>query len=213
MRLSLCVLSLSFGLVGPACIFQDDCDTGVCPSSSSPAPVESVTDTEPTTGGGTGSTGGTSGASEGSATSTMSSTSSTSSATSGSSTDTGGGQGEASKYGEACAPDDGPAVEFQIGLDVRACTGVFPEDAPLFRIVLFQGVDLPLGEHVLDGGLGFAYLDKGDGMPVTGMVGNITVTAKTSDGLLGTYDVTLDDDTHLSGTLDALYCPQDVLCG
>lgn len=128
---------------------------------------------------------------------------------------TGGPNGDPSSYGEACAPDDGLATEFKIGLEQRECNADFPADAPIFRIVLFtQGPgELAPGEYKLDGGFGFAYLDQGDGSPLTGDVGTLTVVAVTADGLVGTYDVTLQDSTNLVGEFDALYCPVDVLCG
>lgn len=206
------LLVFSSGLALAAC--EGKCIDGGpgCNQTLDPSATTDPTTMEPTTTNPTSasSTGGSSGSgSEGAS----SGTSSGPSSSGGPGTDTGGDPGAPSTYGEACAPDDGPAVEFKIGLDVRACTGVFPDGAPIFRIVLFQGVDLPVGEHKLDGGFGFAYLDKGDGMPVNGMTGSLIVSAKTADGLVGTYDVTLDDTTHLSGGFDALYCPQDVLCG
>ncbi|MBK7827422.1 hypothetical protein [Nannocystis sp.] len=126
---------------------------------------------------------------------------------------TGGVAADPAKYGQACAPDDGSAVEFSIGIAARECTADFPEDAPIFRITLYQGVALPVGEHKLDGGLGFAYLDDGNGMPVTGDSGSLTITAEVADGYLGAYNVTLSDSTVLSGSFEAIYCPQDVVCG
>lgn len=126
---------------------------------------------------------------------------------------TGGAAGEPAKYSDGCAPDDGAAVDFDIGIALRECTADFPDDAPIFRITLFQGVAVPVGEHKLDGGLGMAYLDDGDGTPVTGSTGTLTILAEVADGLVGTYDVTLSDDTHLAGSFDAVYCPQDVICG
>lgn len=188
MRPSAYLLALTLAMSATACTVEEH-------TSDSQCIVACDTSQMPTTGG----------ASEGSATGGSSSGSTTS--------DTGGPGGEPGKYGEACAPDDGPAVEFQIALDLRACTGVVPEDAPIFRITLFQGVDLPVGVHKLDGGLGFAYLDIGNGMPVSGTIGNLTVTAKTADGLVGTYDVTFENNAHITGTFDTIYCPQDVLCG
>lgn len=126
---------------------------------------------------------------------------------------TGGAAGTPAKFEEACAPDDGPATEFKIGIAVRACDSTFPDDAPLFRIIVFEGLPLAVGEYKLDGGHGFAYLDTGNGMPVTGDVGTLVVTAVTADGLQGTYDVTLSDSTHLTGDFDAIYCPVDTVCG
>lgn len=128
-------------------------------------------------------------------------------------TTTGGLLGEPTTYGQACAPDDGPATEFRIGLALRECSADFPQGAPILRIVLFQGVPLAPGVYNLDGGNGSAYFDDGDGMPMTGDIGVVTITDMTADGLVGSYDVTLTDNTQLSGSLDALYCPVDVACG
>jgi hypothetical protein len=116
-------------------------------------------------------------------------------------------------YGQACAPDDGAAVEFKIGLALRECSADFPQGAAILRIVLFQGVPLAPGVYNLDGGEGSAYYDDGDGMPMTGDIGVVTITDMTADGLVGSYDVTLTDNTQLAGSLDALYCPVDVACG
>ncbi|MBZ5710847.1 hypothetical protein [Nannocystis pusilla] len=122
--------------------------------------------------------------------------------------------GDPGTHGEACAPDDGPAVEFKIDLAERACDSDWPEDVPLFRIVLFEDVaGLELGEHPLSGGWGFAWLDDGDGTPESTDQGVVVITEITGDGLRGTYEVTLPDSTVLSGAFDSLYCPADVLCG
>lgn len=152
-------------------------------------------------------------------TSTMSTTESTtttttSESTTTTSTTTGSGDGEPAKYSESCAPDDGPAVEFSIGIALRECAADFPEDAPILRVLLYRGVnELPVGAYPLDGGNGFASLDTGDGTPETGDVGTVTITSVTADGVVGTYDLTLSEGTELSGSFDAIYCPQDVLCG
>lgn len=122
-------------------------------------------------------------------------------------------QGKPATYGEACAPDDGPAVEFKIDLAERKCDSDWPEDVPFLRIVLFKGVDLQPGEHSLTGGWGFVWYDDGSGQPISGDVGVVVIDEVTADGLRGSYDVSLSDSTPLSGTFDAIYCPADVLCG
>lgn len=136
-----------------------------------------------------------------------------SSPTSSGPTTTGGLDAAPSKYSQACAPDDGAAVEFRVGIAQRSCDADFGEDAPIFTITLYQGVGLAVGEHKLDGGLGIAQLDDGDGTPLIGQVGTVTVLAEVADGLVGTYDITMSDSTELAGSFDAIYCPMDVLCG
>jgi hypothetical protein len=122
--------------------------------------------------------------------------------------------GEPGNHTQACAPNDGPAVEFKIALAERACDADWPEDAPLLRIALFKNVDeLQLGEHLLFGGLGFAWFDDGDGTPESTDQGKVVITELTADGLRGTYEVTLPDNTQLTGAFDSLFCPADIMCG
>ncbi|MDC0717064.1 hypothetical protein [Nannocystis bainbridge] len=117
-------------------------------------------------------------------------------------------------HGESCAPNDGVAVEFKIDLAERACDSDWPEDVPLFRIVLFKSIaELELGPHQLAGEGGFAWYDDGDGTPENTDQGNVLIQEITADGLRGTYEVTLPDNTVLSGAFDSIYCPQDILCG
>lgn len=125
---------------------------------------------------------------------------------------TGGAAGQPSSVSESCAPDDGPAAEFTIGLIERACGAGFPAEAPMLRISLFQSLPLAAGEYNLDGGFGQVFYDDGNGL-VSGNSGKLTITSVTADGYLGTYDVTLMDNTNLVGDLDAIYCPIDPLCG
>lgn len=122
-------------------------------------------------------------------------------------------EGEPSKMKPACAPDDGPATEFEIGLAERLCSSDFPEDAPIFRVVVFTGPPpLAPGEYKLDNGNGFATFDEGNGV-INGFLGTITITEQSADGVKGTYDITLDDASNLAGDLDAVFCDADVLCG
>lgn len=174
-------------LAAPGCILETDCADGHCATSATTSTTGGATEpptssTEPPTTGATDS---------------------------GSTGDTGGVAAIPTRYSNACAPNDGAAVEFTIGVDMRTCDSVIPEDAATFSIAIYQGFDLPVGTHMI----GAAYLDTGDGMPQTSTTGSLTVTAKTADGLLGTYDVTFPDNTHLTGNIDAILCIVDILCG
>ncbi|MFY0535022.1 hypothetical protein [Nannocystis pusilla] len=78
----------------------------------------------------------------------------------------------------------------------------------------FKDIDqLQLGEHPLFGGLGFAWFDDGDGTPESTDQGKIEITELTADGLRGTYEITLPDNTQLNGAFDSLFCPADIMCG
>lgn len=121
--------------------------------------------------------------------------------------------GDPAVFGEACAPDDGPAAEFKLLYAERKCDSDWPEDAPIFRIVLFEGVEeLAVGDYPLDQAWAFVSYDE-MGNPLAAKGGTLSITGLTMDGLHGTYDITLVDDTQLTGEFDALYCPVDVNCG
>lgn len=124
----------------------------------------------------------------------------------------GGASGVPAKYSDGCAPDDGAAVEFSIGIAERACAADFGADAAMLRITLFQGATLPPGVYALDGGKGSVSYDNGMGV-VGGNSGTLTIVEAVADGVVGSYDVTLSDTTQLSGEFLAIYCPQDVICG
>lgn len=175
--------------------------------SASGSGTDATSGTTDATAGTDGTTAGTEGSASASGTGTGGSTGAQPTTSAGTGETTGGATGTPSSFGEACAPDDGPATEFQIGIALRACDSTFPDDAPIFRLMVFQGPPLAVGDYALS-----AYYDTGNGMPLGGD-GTLTVTAVTADGLLGTYDVTLTDSTHLTGDFDALYCPVDVVCG
>lgn len=125
---------------------------------------------------------------------------------------TGGASAQAANVSESCAPDDGPAADFTIGLLERTCGAGLPADAPTLRITLFQSLPLGAGEYNLDGGFGSVYYEDANGV-VSGNTGKLTITEVTADGYVGTYDVTLMNSTQLAGDFDAIYCPTDVLCG
>ncbi|MDC0671042.1 hypothetical protein [Nannocystis radixulma] len=219
----------------PACGGSGDCggDEGFrcAPLPETATATEGVTDTDDPTGTGTGTdtdeptgTGGETSTTDDTTSTTDDTTSTTgetsttdeTSTTESSTGETTGGPivGDPATHGEACAPDDGPAVEFKIDLAERTCDSDWPEDVPLFRIALFKPVaELDVGEHPLAGGWGFAWWDDGDGTPESTDQGVVVITEITGDGLRGTYEVTLPDNTVLSGAFDSLYCPADALCG
>lgn len=122
--------------------------------------------------------------------------------------------GAPSIHREACGPDDGLSVEIKINLAARACDSTWPEDVPVFSILLYKGPgDLTPGEHALAGGMGMASYDDGFSM-VFSENGTVVITEVTGDGVRGSFEVTLpDDDTVITGDFDSLYCPVDVLCG
>lgn len=114
-----------------------------------------------------------------------------------------------------CAPDDGSAYSFDIGLDDGACDAV-PTGSWL-RVVLWANLDPMAGSSWdLDpaSGLAQVQLFVGDGSTwLTQTGGTFTVDTWTSDGATGSFDVFLEDGTHLTDEFDALYCDAAPMCG
>jgi len=135
----------------------------------------------------------------------------------------GGGGGGTAVPGEArvesdCAPDDGAAYSFHIGLAAASCDAS-PEGA-LLRITVWTGLDhMAGGAWNLAPSVGVAgtwYSPSGSSSDlVNGASGILRVTTwDETAGATGTYDVVLEDGTHLSGSFDAVACLGDgPLCG
>ncbi len=134
-----------------------------------------------------------------------------------------GGPGEDSPFGpsaveDACAADDGPAIEFQFGRDGNSCNaGLAPTG--WLRIALWDVTWDSLSEQTYtfawddgeDTGGGW-YSADGSGWVAVG--GWIEITATTDDAASGSYEVTTDDGEIVAGAFEEVrYCDTDPLCG
>lgn len=132
------------------------------------------------------------------------------SSTGGTST-TGDGTVSTAAVDSACAPDDGPALEFRLGVDAAECGA--PWSFEQLRILLWNGGPLAPGEYVLDGGNGFATYDDGMGMQASGMTGKIVIESWSDAEVVGSYDVTLDDQSVHFGNFVGPRCMTNPMCG
>lgn len=113
---------------------------------------------------------------------------------------------------DACAPDDGPALEFKFDVTGGDCSATWPEDAPIVRIVLFQAGPLAPGSYTLDGGNGFASFDDGNGELVV-QEGKIDIIGWNQGFPVGAIDITFSPDVHLTEQFSATFCDTGALCG
>jgi hypothetical protein len=136
----------------------------------------------------------------------------------------GGGAGPAmpvageSNVVKSCAPNDGPAYTFTIGLTAATC-GAMPA-GPVLRLTIYTKLDMPAGntwDMAQNSPDGFALYYPGDDPSnlVFGQEGTLTVdTWDATKAATGSYDVVLVDGTHLVGDFNATAClAESPMCG
>ncbi len=113
---------------------------------------------------------------------------------------------------DACAPDDGPALEFKLELAAPSCGASWADET--LRVVLFEAGPLAPGVYPLDGGLGFA-TRQGMGEPemVVGSSGSVTIEAWDAAAVVGSYALVFEDASTRSGEFAGPVCPVMPLCG
>ena len=128
----------------------------------------------------------------------------------GSSESTGPGAPENATVDDSCAPNDGAALEFRVGLDEASCGAPWSGDQ--LRLLVYLGAPLTPGVYPLDGGAGAAVFDGGDGL-VFGTVGSLTIESWSDDAVVGSYEVTLEDRSMHSGSFVGPHCLTMPMCG
>ena len=113
---------------------------------------------------------------------------------------------------DACAPDDGSALEFKFAVAGDGCSADWPEDAPIVRILLFQGGPLAPGSYTLDNGNGFATFDDGNSV-LMAQTGKIDLIDWNSGFPIGAIDITFSPDVHLVEAFSATFCETNPPCG
>lgn len=111
----------------------------------------------------------------------------------------------------SCAPDDGAAYEFQIGLDGAGCEST--PSGPWLRITVWADLEpMAGGAWDLDPASGVAgvWFDPGDGSFQGARAGSLTVsTWDETAGANGRYRLILEDGSRLSGDFEADACLQE----
>lgn len=125
-------------------------------------------------------------------------------------TSTGEAPADLAAVEDACAPNDGAALELRVGLVAAECGAEFVGDT--LRISLYVGAPLTPGEYVLGNGFGGATFDDGQGM-VFASQGTVVIEQWDEAAVVGTYEVTFDDQTVRSGAFAGPHCDTNPPCG
>lgn len=122
-----------------------------------------------------------------------------------------------SKAARDCAPNDGPAITLTMGLAARSCDA--QSAGSTFRITFYTHVDNPAGNTWTFGSnvaeAHGAYQPDGDPSNILYIKsGSLSISTWDMMNVKGSYDVTLNEGTHLAGSFDATACLEgQPLCG
>lgn len=131
----------------------------------------------------------------------------TSAGTSGTET---GEAAQAATVEDSCAPNDGAALEFKIGAVEAVCGADLAAGG--LRISLYLGDPLAPGVYALDGGMGLAVVEDGQEMKI-GTSGAVTIDAWSEAEVVGSYEVTFEDQSVRAGAFVGPHCVTNPACG
>lgn len=135
--------------------------------------------------------------------------------------DSGSDTGETVAFGPgraeaACSPDDGAAVEIQLGLADATCEATMGT-GPFLRLVVWNhGAPLDPGAYPLtasDDGMATYDPDGAGSTDAASATGSVTIVSWATGSIVGSYSVDLPDGTRLAGEFDVPWCESDVMCG
>lgn len=111
-----------------------------------------------------------------------------------------------------CAPDDGAAVRFTIGLPAQECDADTSGTAHL-RLTLWTAWPLAVGSYELDSGSGVAWISpEAGGAEMSVSSGTLTID-EWGTAIRGSYRVSVGGGSTYEGTFDAIWCENEMMCG
>jgi hypothetical protein len=116
---------------------------------------------------------------------------------------------------KTCAPDDGPAVRFELGIALDTCEADFAVGSAVLTIDVYGDLTwMTAGTFTLAAGNGsVAYGADKDAAKELATEGTLEITSWTGAGASGTYDFTFPSG-HLTGEFeDARSCDAGEVCG
>lgn len=121
----------------------------------------------------------------------------------------------------SCAPWDGEAYTFTLPVFEAPASCDAPPAGAYVRIAVWDSAQLPLSagdSFTFDDtgatGGGWSHPTGDPGTYETASSGSLSLVSwSETAGGVGTWTLTLADGSTLSGGLDALWCPADILCG
>jgi hypothetical protein len=111
-----------------------------------------------------------------------------------------------------CAPDDGAAVRFMIGLATQECDADTSGTAHL-RLTLWTAWPLDPGSYPLDSSSGVAWLAPEDGGAELSISEGTLTIDEWGTAILGSYRVTVGGGDTYEGAFDAIWCENELMCG
>ena len=171
--------------------------------------------TEPTTAGTSepGTTGSTTHSSVTGESSSGADTSGTSGSDGGDSSGTSGGLEPAGTavVEDACAPNDGPAVQFRFEVSEPVCGAQSTGEG--LHLFLWQGGPLAPGDYSLTEQMGFASYQVGNDEPTNSVDGTLTIDSWVGDLVIGSYQLNFVDDSTREGVFAGPFCQTNPPCG
>lgn len=111
-----------------------------------------------------------------------------------------------------CAPDDGAAVTFVIGLDAPGCEAS-SAGVPNVQITLYTGRPLDPGSYPFgDFEDGSAWFSEDGTTQLSVSDGTVTIDSW-SDTITGSYVLTVQGGATYAGTFEAVSCDSTIMCG
>ena len=111
-----------------------------------------------------------------------------------------------------CAPDDGSAVTFDIGVETASCSES-SAGLPHARITIYQAVPLAAGTYAFgDSGTGGAWFSDDGTAEMAVTEGTLTVDTWGST-VTGSYELTVQGGETYAGTFDGVECTVKIVCG
>lgn len=112
---------------------------------------------------------------------------------------------------DRCAPDDGPGLEFKVGVTSAQCGAEWPNSEPIVTVSLWQGSPLEPGYYKLEDGGGFASFDDGNGEKTTS-TGTISLISWDAGFPTGAIELAFPDGSTFSEEFLGIYCPSEPPC-
>ncbi len=110
-----------------------------------------------------------------------------------------------------CAPNDGPALQFQLEVETDACGTDVTGDQ--LRLMLWEGGPLAPGDYVISQQTGIATFQVGNDEPVVSTSGTLTISSWDGDLVTGSYDLTFADKSTRTGGFAGPFCLVMIGCG
>lgn len=107
---------------------------------------------------------------------------------------------------QACGPADDLITRIEIGITDAVCDATW-SGVDKFTITILMSAPVAPGEYTFElPKQAEARVDNGDGTPLFAADGTVTIDTWVGNQVTGSYQIILNDNTHLDGTFTGPYC-------